>query len=201
MNVFVETNFILELALEQQESAVCNTLLELARKQVIRLLIPAYSFIEPHEALTRRHLDRDALRARLAAELKQLRRSTHFAERAAAAEELVDLLSDSVNIERERVEQIKERVRPVVEVLPMNDAVLQGAKQYKTQFKLSPQDTIVYASVRARLAVDHGSASCFVSRNPRDFDDRELHQDLASVNCKYFSSFGIALRYIEHTIQ
>lgn len=74
MNVFVETNFVLELALEQQESPSCERLLALAAENAIRLLLPAYSFIEPHETLTRRHRDRETLRSQISNELAQLAR-------------------------------------------------------------------------------------------------------------------------------
>ena len=49
MNIFAETNFVIEVALEQQEVAACEVLLQLAAEQRIRLLVPAYSFVEPHE--------------------------------------------------------------------------------------------------------------------------------------------------------
>lgn len=84
MNVFVETNFVLELALEQHESPACEKLVDLARAQTIRLLLPAYCFIEPHETLTRRQLDRNALRLQVSKELAQLARSKRLAERVLA---------------------------------------------------------------------------------------------------------------------
>lgn len=201
MNVYVETNFVLELALEQQESSACEKLLQYSQDGAIRVLLPAYSLIEPHEALTRRHLDREAVRTRVAAELVQIARSSYFAERAAASTEITQLLSDSVTFETRQIEQFKERALSVAEILPLDAEVLRSAARYKAEFELSPQDAIVYATIRARLDVDHDSPSCFVSRNPRDFDDREIHRDLAALNCRYFSSFEIALRYIEHALK
>lgn len=200
MNVFVETNFVLEVALEQEEAPVCERILEHARNGSIRLLIPAYSLVEPHETLTRRRLDREALRVRVESELTQIARSSYFAGRVAASRDLVRLLIESAEFETDRIERAKDRISAVAEVLPLDDQVLQGAVQAK-KFKLSPQDAVVYASIRARLASDHGSPSCFVSRNPGDFDIREVRSDLATVNCKYFSSFEIALQYIEHAIR
>lgn len=95
MNVFVETNFVVEVALEQKESSFCESFLELAKAGTIRLLVPAYSFVEPHEMLTRRHLDRKDLRSRVSTELAQLARSAPLAERVAASQEIVKLLVDS----------------------------------------------------------------------------------------------------------
>jgi len=66
-------------------------------------------------------------------------------------------------------------------------------------FDLSPQDAIVYAAIRSRLELDHGTASCFVSTNEKDF--KNVVNDLATLNCKYFPSFETALPYIEHIVR
>ena len=200
MNVFVESNFVIEVALEQQEAPSCEALLQLAEERAIRLLLPAYSLVEPHETLTRRHLDREALRSGVAKELAQLARSTPLAERAAASQEIVKLLVDSSEYEIKRIEQVKQRLCTISEVLPLNVSVLQGAAQCQSKFDLSPQDSVVYSSIRVWLEHDHASTSCFVSRNPGDFDDPDLRQDLATFHCKYFSSFDTALQYIRHSL-
>lgn len=200
MNVFVETNFVLELALEQQESPSCEKLVELARAGSIVLLLPAYCLVEPHETLTRRRLDRESLRLRVLSELAQLARSKPLAERAAASQEIVNLLVASDQYEINGIEQMKRLLLSVGEVLPLGLSVLQRAAEWQANFDLSPQDAIVYASIRARLEIDHVSSSCFVSRNPGDFDNNRLRRDLVSLNCKYFSSFATALQFIEHEI-
>jgi hypothetical protein len=198
VNVFVETNFVIELALEQQEATSCESLLQLARDRAITLLLPAYSFVEPHETLKRRHLDRETLRSRVSTELTQLARSTPLAERVAASQEIVKLLVDSMEYETRRIEQVKQRIWTVAEILPLGLDDLQGAATWQNVFDLSPQDAVVYACIRSRLERDKEDKSCFVSRNPADFDDPDLRKDLAELNCKYFSSFATALQYITY---
>ena len=58
MNVYVESNFILELALEQEQSSSCDAILSLGERQDIRLVLPAFSLSEPYETLVRRAKDR-----------------------------------------------------------------------------------------------------------------------------------------------
>jgi predicted nucleic acid-binding protein len=200
LNVFVETNFVIEVALEQQEASSCERLLALAEEGAIRLLLPAYSLVEPHETLTRRHLEREALRSRVSNELTQLARSTPLVERVAASQEIVKLLVDSAEYETKRIEQVKQRVCTIAEVLPLDVNVLRTAVECQNKFDLSPQDAVVYASIRAHLERDHTSGSCFISRNPGDFDDPDLRQDLLGFDCKYFSSFSTALQYIDHEL-
>jgi predicted nucleic acid-binding protein len=200
VNIFVETNFVIEVALEQQEVGACEELLQLAAEHRIRLLVPAYSFVEPHETFRRRHIDREALRSRMSNELAQLARSTPLTERVAASQDIVKLLADSTEYETTRLEEVKQRVWAVAEVLPLDLPVLRSAANCQVRFDLSAQDAVVYAAIRAHLEVDHATASCFVSRNPGDFDDPDLRQDLAGFNCKYFSSFATATRYILHAL-
>jgi len=200
VNIFVETNFVIEVALEQQEVAACEVLLALAAEQRIRLLVPAYSFVEPHETFTRRHIDREALRSRMSGELAQLARSTPLAGRVAASQDIVKLLVDSAEYETTRLDEVKQRLWATADVLPLDLQVLQSAIECQRRFDLSAQDAVVYASIRARLDVDHAAESCFVSRNPGDFDDPDLRQDLKLLNCKYFSSFNIAVQYITHAL-
>jgi len=46
MNVYVESNFVLEHALEQEQCESCEELIRLASAGSIRLLVPAFSLAE-----------------------------------------------------------------------------------------------------------------------------------------------------------
>ena len=54
MNVYVESNFVLELALLQEQSASCEEILGLCEAGRVQLVVPAYSLAEPYETLVRR---------------------------------------------------------------------------------------------------------------------------------------------------
>jgi predicted nucleic acid-binding protein len=200
VNVFVESNFVLEIALEQQEQAACERLLELAADGSIRLFVPAYSFVEPHETFTRRHRDRETLRSHITNELAQIARSASLAERARASQEVVALMAESVEYESRRLQEAKERIWLVATILSIDADVVQRAPDCQANFDLSPQDAVVYASIRGYLTTDHDDTSCFVSRNPKDFDDPDLRRELTDLNCRYFSSFSNAVQFIEHAV-
>ena len=53
--VAAESNFVLHLALEQEEGAEARSILDLAASGQIRLVIPACALFEPYEPLFRRH--------------------------------------------------------------------------------------------------------------------------------------------------
>jgi hypothetical protein len=63
VNVYVESNFVLELALLQEQQASCEELLLLCEGRRIQLVIPACSLAEPYETLTRRHRQRKRMKA------------------------------------------------------------------------------------------------------------------------------------------
>lgn len=92
MIVYVETNFIFEIALQQREQAHCWRLLEFAGQGNIELAIPAYSITEPYEKLIRKERERKDLSARLRAELGELGRSVASGE---APRSLIYLISAS----------------------------------------------------------------------------------------------------------
>ena len=51
MTVYVESNFVLEQALQQEQSDSCDAIVNLAASGDISLVIPAFSLAEPHQAL------------------------------------------------------------------------------------------------------------------------------------------------------
>ncbi|MFB6097713.1 MAG: PIN domain-containing protein [Salinibacter sp.] len=81
MTVYVETNFVLELALGQEQSQSCRTILQLAEADEIRLVIPAYSLMEPYEKLIRDAQRRQSLAEDLEQELMQLGRADAFEQK------------------------------------------------------------------------------------------------------------------------
>lgn len=54
MNVYVESNFVLELALLQEQHVACEEILLLCERGTLRLVMPAYCLMEPYETLGRR---------------------------------------------------------------------------------------------------------------------------------------------------
>jgi len=51
VNIYVESNFVLELPLLQEQYASCEDILRLCQAGKAQLIIPAYSLVEPYETL------------------------------------------------------------------------------------------------------------------------------------------------------
>lgn len=92
MNVYVESNFVLEQALEQEQCESCEELIRIATAGDIHLVIPAFSLAEPHIALMRKQNKRRALSSELQKHLSELGRSRSYREVSGNFNELVGLL-------------------------------------------------------------------------------------------------------------
>lgn len=197
MSVIVESNFVLELVLEQEQFESCMQLLEMAESGTIQLVLPAYCIVEPYETLGRHHRDRKRVRTDLTRELEQLSRSTSSAKHARASADVLSLLMESANVETERVAEFRHRLCAATTVVPLTVEVLREAAVYQAIHDLSAQDAVVYASLVAHLESALPSDACFVSKNSSDFDDPDIRAELATLNCRYFARFDAALQYVQ----
>ena len=105
MIVYVESNFILELAFTQDEASSCEDVLGLAEAGAISLVLPAYSIAECYEALLRRSRDRSALRDRVAEEFRHLGRSQPYAQMVEGSSGVVSLLIRSGEEQKRHLEE------------------------------------------------------------------------------------------------
>lgn len=136
MNVYVETNFVLELTLLQDEQESCENILSLCESDRAKLIIPAYSLAEPNEPLIRRDRERkNELVPLVRQALDQLSRSAPYkAETIALQEQIVSLLIRSGVEERGRFAAIRQRLLQSAEIIPLNRDILSFAALYETQF-------------------------------------------------------------------
>jgi len=78
MIVYVESNFIFELAYLREEHENCDKILDLSASGDIRLVLPAFSVGEVYEAQTRRAKRRAELHDKLNKEIGELARSKPY---------------------------------------------------------------------------------------------------------------------------
>ena len=186
MNIYVESNFVLELALPQEHHASCEDILRLCEAGNAWLVIPAYSLIEPYETLVRRHKQRQRMKDELNKELGQLARTVTYAERLSEFQNLTDLLIDSAYEEIKRLEATRARLLQMAHIIPLDGAVLGAATHYQVDHDLSPQDALVYASVLSHLQQSIEPENCFLNKDSKDFTDPALVEELNAYSCSSF---------------
>ena len=197
MNVYVESNFVLELALLQEQSKSCGELLNLCRRGEISVVIHAYSLAEPYETLVRRRKKRQQIKRDIDTELNQIARTATYADRLPRLVELTALLVRSADEDAKRLEEVLNNVVEVADIIPLEAQILTESIRYQQIHGFSPQDAIVHASIISNLRRGNpDNPSCFLNRNSKDFDDQNIVDELQRHQCKLLPSFESGLNFV-----
>ena len=201
MNVYVESNFILELALLQEQSASCERLVELGAAERISLVIPAYCLAEPYETLIRRRRDRLELKRTVDVQLGQLARTRTYSDHLDRFADVTSLLVSSADEEQKRLADVVSRLLELADVIPLDSGVMADSMRCQDEYDFDPQDAIVFASVISDLERRSGGhRSCFLNRNSKDFADQNVLDELDQRGCKLFPGFDAALAFIQNRL-
>jgi predicted nucleic acid-binding protein len=201
MDVYVESNFVLEVALLQEQHESCEKIIALCESGKTQLILPAYSFIEPYETIFRRVKKRRKVSNDLGDIVKQLSRSKPYQEEMdALKEKATSFLIRSEEEEKDRLQDTIDKLLQVSQVIPLDSQILLSANKYKIEHDLSPQDSIVYASVLSHLSRSSSSLKCFLNRNSKDFDDPDIEDTLKNYDCKMLFSFDDGYGYITNQL-
>ena len=197
MIVYVESNFVLELALLQEEHDSCDAIIMLAETRDIELVVPAFSLAEPYEALVRRSRQRADLHSRLTTELWELSRSRSYAEIAERSKEITNVLVQSMEAEKRQLDTTLARLAACAEVIPMGVDILKAGMQLQMRLNLSPQDSIVYSSILAHLVSATNGPKCFLNKDAKDFVTPDIQEQLGGYQCRLITRFSDGLSYLQ----
>lgn len=196
MTVYVESNFVLEQSLQQEECDSCAAIIDLASKGRITLAVPAFSLAEPHIAILGKEKARNRLSNDLRTQLSELARSKPHREVPITFEALAAVLIASAQFEREGLRDTISELLRTADVVVLDAAILKSASDKQERYGMTGQDAIVLASVLAHLDLHNPAESCFLNRNSKDFDNPDVREGLDARGCKYFSEFEKGLRYV-----
>jgi hypothetical protein len=132
VNIYVETNFVLELTFEQEQCSSCEQILKLCEAGEAKLIVPAYSLAEPHEKLSRQARSRRELQQSLDGELRQLLRTAPYASRIKSIQDIASLMIQSNEEERHRFIQCRDRLLKVGKTVALNANILSETASYET---------------------------------------------------------------------
>src|SRR5258708_5193374 len=127
MIVYVESNFVLELAFLQEEHESASKILEYAESGRIHLLMPAFCGGEPYERMIRRAKDRKALQDRLSQEIRELSRSQPYIDVGNLSQDLTIILAKSADEEKDRLDAALSRIIKAAEIIPLDGRVLDSS--------------------------------------------------------------------------
>ena len=201
MNVYVESNFVLELALLQEQTESCEEILSLCETGTVQLVVPAYSLAEPYETLSRRQKQRKRLKKEIDDVLGQIARTATYAERLDGFRDVTALLVNIDDEESKRLEEVRSRLTKTADVIPLDASVLSASARYQRTHRFAPQDALVYSTVLSHLERARAPQSCFLNRNSRDFDDQTVVEELEHYNCKLLPGFDSGSQFIRSTLR
>lgn len=197
MTLYVESNFVLEIALGQEELAAAERLLVAAESGVIDLALPSFSLSEPFVRITRGIRDRGRLMSQFRSQIVQLARSTPHQFEVDALQTVPALMSSIDERERDRLVRTVERLLASARVIEFDPASFRVAMDYRTRYDLEDEDAIVLAAVVADLQSNTGSGRhVFANRNRRDFGDIEIVINLRRLGCDLVWGFAEAARLL-----
>lgn len=201
MIVYVESNFVLELALRQQEYEFCERLLRRAEANRVQLVVPAYSLAEPYQTWHRRAREREGLRRDLEGQLRQLSRSEPYGEVLEESTRITGLLTRSIDEDKKRIDGLCRRLLTVATVVKLDGATVSASLDLQASRDLSPQDALVYASVIAHVrSSDPNEPKVFVTRDPDDFLTPEIEEDLSEYGARIVPTFADSVGFIDATL-
>ena len=205
MIVYVESNFVLEMALEQEQFLAANEILSLAENKKITLAFPGLVLSEPFESISRERRERNVLISSLRRTLENLRRSEPHKRIMLDLEPMINALRSAHLRQIDLLQSTFERLLAVGECIEIKVSDFRDALIYQKNLVLSPQDSIIYSAIVTDIdRRSEEEEKCFLTRDRRAFDnsdDRDIKATLASKNCRYIGSFIQGLDYINHALQ
>jgi hypothetical protein len=202
MIVYVESNFVLEVALEQEQFPAADAILKLAESGKITIAFPSFALSEPFATIMHRDRERTELHNRLTASLGQLRRSETHKQTIHDLQPLLITLRNAVNREFDLLHAMVSRLLKAGKPIELDEFCLEQALSYQVLFGFKPQDSIIYSTVIADMQRKASTeARCFLSRDKLAFSTNPgIKPELATYNCRYIGNFAQGLDFIQHRL-
>jgi predicted nucleic acid-binding protein len=194
--VYAETNFLLEIAYQQEGAESCRAILELTRQGKLSLVMPAFSVVEARQTWNRRSSEHNALQNQLQPIIRQISRSEPFRTVTESSRELLSALLASGEDTRLRLEETITALSSVATILPLDVDIVTRARHKELDLALSPSDAVVYAAVLAHLQSAPPGAKCFLNRDSKGFANPSVYDELGNFDCKLMASFEKGLDFI-----
>lgn len=110
--------------------------------------------------------------------------------------ELITILIQSADQERDGLQRAVAGLVQTAEIIPLDGGVITDAGNLQSTFAMSGQDAIVFAAVLRHLEQTTPTESCFLNRNTKDFDDPDVQERLDRLGCRFFGRFDDGCKFV-----
>jgi predicted nucleic acid-binding protein len=196
--VYVETNFLLEIAFQQESYESCEEIVRLASSGSISLVLPACSIAEAYLGWHGVNSRRRKFQAELQNHLREMSRSASSRGLVDQFGNLFDALVAGREESRKRLIAAIASLEADRATIPLTAAILSMAAFHEDACSLSPQDALVLASVKSH-AEQRSGPKCFVTKD-RDFNKAQIRNELGP-ECELLMNFDDALAHIKNALR
>ncbi|MDK2971545.1 MAG: hypothetical protein PWP23_1300 [Candidatus Sumerlaeota bacterium] len=194
MILYVETNFLLEIARQQDHAQEAEELLLLGSdRSRLRLFCPAHCIGEAAANIGYHHQERLPLLVSLQ---KQQRELGRYAIESGLTD-LIGKLDSRMHAVRKheewRLEQTVEKLLRFDGALPTPYLACGDAAEFELEYELRFSDALLLATVIRHARTLSEELKAFVSRDRKDFGGRVAREVLRRENIKYLTTFEAAL--------
>lgn len=200
MIVYVETNFLLELAYLQESYESCREILQLAKSGSINLVLPACCVTEAYLTWHRKNTERQKFHTDLQTYLRELSRSAPFRGLVDQYRDVMSALIAGSEESRVRLVEAIALIESDGATIPLTWEIIFMVGFHEDAYSLSPQDALVLASVKSH-AEQRSGPQCFVTKD-RGFDKQKIREELRSERseCKVIFNFVDAVAHIKNAL-
>jgi hypothetical protein len=198
MIVYIESNLLLEIVLDQEQSASAKRLLDGSDAGAIDLRYPFISLYEPLSRVISLQAQRNSLSAELDRHSRQLQWSSDRLDVVSDLSRTRISLARLAKIESDSYEGVMQRVLQHGRPMAFNASVFAEAIRIQYELSLELPDAMVLGSILSDMrSLAKDTTSCFCSRDSKAFGKQEVKSVLKHHNCKYIASFAGAIEYLD----
>ena len=198
MIVYVETNFLLELAFQQESYQSCEEILRLANSGSISLILPACSVAEAYVGWYGINQRRRKFQAELENHLRELSRSASYRGVGDEYRNVMDVLVAGREESRNRLVAAIASIETDGVTIPVTALMFAMVARDEEAHSLSPQDGLVLACVKSHAEQCSGP-KCFVTKD-KDFSKPAIREELGP-ECEVLMKFADAVGYIKNVLR
>lgn len=200
MIVYVESNFVVEMALGQEQAPAADAILDLATRRLINLAIPSFALSEPYATVKYHAVLRRELSQSFDRHLRELGRSKAHEDVVSLGRQAYEALQAVEKLELDRLQAVVGRLLRVARTLNLDDGTFERAISYEMQHGFSPQDAIVYATIMADLQAQPAQEAKLFSSRDKAFLAPSVRDELRTFGCRYVGRFDHAIEAINHEL-
>lgn len=201
MNIYCETNFILEIVFAQEQANYCKNIITLCKKNKLHIIIPAYSFAEAIYRIESQIKLQENFKKELNSQINHFSRTPQYTQQIKNFRKLDTFLTQNKEELKSRFEKCRADMVSNAEIIPLDSNTLKTTKSVETEYDLTFQDSIIFTSILSHLQQNSNMPSSFLNRNAKDFNTLEIKSKLNPLNCKIFTDFEKAFHYISSKIK